>query len=157
MLKPFSDYTNRSNYLGDTHDDFLIALVGDDKIFEANEEELLKRFEKINLVEDTDFIRTSLGNFCGPSTKFLLVHKDCVLGVDVAENAQIEIKNYPVLDDEIYSRLETEETEGRWNNNYDDDERRSLSMEYLGEELTEWDDIVAHTNFSQLQDWIMLD
>ena len=157
MLKPYSTFTDRTNYLGDTQPDFLIALVGQDILFEANEEELINRFEKINLVEDTDYMRTAIGNFCGPPTNFLLVHKDCALGVEIAENAQIEIADYPVLDDEIFSRLETEESKRRWEDNLSDEERAEWSLEELGEELSNWDDIVAHPEFSQLQERIMID
>lgn len=157
MLKPFSTFTDISNYLGDEQPDFLIALVGGDRLFEANEEELINRFEKINLVEGTDFMRTSIGNFCGPLTNFVLVHKNCVLAVDIAENAKIEMDGYPVLDDEIYSRLETEETKRRWNDYLDDEERAEWSLEELGEELSDWDDIVAHPNFSQLQERLLTD
>lgn len=157
MLKPYSTYTDRTNYLGDTQPDFLIALVGQDILYDANEEELINRFKKIDLVEDTDFMLTSIGNFCGPPTNFVLVHKDSVLAVDIAENAKIEIENYPVLDDEIYSRLETEETKRRWNDNLDDEERAEWSLEELGEELSNWDDIVAHPDFSQLQERLLID
>lgn len=157
MLKPFSHYTDRSNYLGDEHPDFLIALVGEDILYEANEEELINRFNKISLVEDTDFIRTSIGNFCGPSTKFLLVHKDNALAVEIAEKAQIEIADYPVLDDEIFSRLETEECKHRWEDCLDDEERAEYSLEVLGEVLNDWNDIVLHTEFSQLQERLMID
>lgn len=156
MLKPFSHYTDRSNYLGDEHPDFLIALEGADMLFEANEEELINRFKKVNLVEDVDYILTSIGGYAG-SCKFLLIHKDCVLGVGIAEDAKEEMKNYPVLDDEIYSRLETEECKRRWEDCLDDEERAEYSLEELGEVLSEWDDIVAHTDFSQLQERLMID
>lgn len=157
MLKPFSDYTDQSNYLGDTFPDFLIALVGYDRIFEANEEEVINRFENSNLVENTDYMRSCIGNFCGPPTNFLLVHKDCVIGVAIAENAKIEIAGYPVLDDEIYSRYETEETKRRWEDNLNDEDRAEWSLEELGEELTDWNDIVAHPDFSQLQERLLID
>jgi hypothetical protein len=157
MLKPFTTFTDRSNYLGDTHDDYLIALMGYDRLYDANEEELVNRFEKINLVADKDFMLTSIGNFCGPPTNFVLVHKDSVLAVDIAENAKIEMANYPVLDDEIYSRLETTEAQRRWENNLSDDDREELSQQIFGEVLTEWDDIVAHTNFSELEEHLLID
>lgn len=157
MLKPYSTFTDIANYLGDTQPDFLIALVGNDRLFDANEEELINRFKKINLVEDVDFMLTSIGNFCGPPTNFVLVHNDNALAVAIAENAQIEIADYPVLDDEIFSRLETEETKRRWEDNLTDEDRAEWSLEELGEELTDWDEIVAHPEFSQLQERIMID
>ena len=157
MLKPFSDYTNRSNYLGDTHDDYLIALVGYDRLYDANEEALLNRFKDINLVEDTDFMCTSIGNFCGPSTNFVLVHKDSVLGVDIAENAKIEMSDYPVLDDEIYSRLEVEEAKRRWKSNLSKPDRKELSQQILGEKVTKWKLVTQHDNYQEMQEHLLID
>jgi hypothetical protein len=135
-LKPFSYYTDRSNYLGHGYPDFLIALEGVGIGYDSNEKELILRFTKANLVEDTDYIITSIGGWAG-TCNFLLINKDCQVGVELAETAALEIKDYPLLNEDDYYARENDAKEALWNSMSEAD-KATMTTEAFGHSILDW-------------------
>lgn len=55
--------------------------------------------------------------------QYLIIHPSFTAGVALAESIRAKLEEYPVLDDEDFSNIETEEANETWKNCYDANER----------------------------------
>ncbi len=100
------DLDGNQNYLGQEYPEHYIFLSnsGDnDSLTESNFRVAKKRLEKLPGVKIVSFNHWACG-----WVEVILIHKTAKKALDLARKMEDEIKDYPILDEEDFSNLESE-------------------------------------------------
>ena len=106
------------NYVGTDYSDYYMLYVQDrdsDVYVRSNFQAILDRFKKSDFHEKGVEVARS-GHWLVGWVELILIHKDNKRCVEIGNQIQKELDEYPILDDDLFYEMETEELQEAFDN-----------------------------------------